>query len=61
MSAGRDALRAAGAPARMLLIGLVRLYRLTLSGLLGGQCRGGLTYLRVPIGGAAQRVSALDS
>jgi uncharacterized protein len=31
--------RAAGAPARMLLIALVRLYRLTLSGLLGGQCR----------------------
>ena len=29
----------AGAPARGLLIGLVRLYRLTLSGWLGGQCR----------------------
>jgi uncharacterized protein len=39
VSAGRDAVRAAGAPARMLLIALVRLYRLTLSGLLGGQCR----------------------
>jgi uncharacterized protein len=39
VSAGRDAVRAAGAPARLLLIGLIRLYRLTLSGLLGGQCR----------------------
>jgi putative membrane protein insertion efficiency factor len=29
----------AGAPARLLLIGLVRLYRVTLSGWLGGQCR----------------------
>ncbi|HEX7144151.1 MAG TPA: membrane protein insertion efficiency factor YidD, partial [Gaiellaceae bacterium] len=28
-----------GAPARGLLIGLIRLYRLTLSGWLGGQCR----------------------
>jgi putative membrane protein insertion efficiency factor len=28
-----------GAPARALLIGAVRLYRLTLSGWLGGQCR----------------------
>ena len=32
-------MRAAGAPARLLLIALVRLYQLTLSGLLGGQCR----------------------
>ena len=32
-------MRAAGAPARLLLIGLIRVYRLTLSGLLGGQCR----------------------
>ncbi len=28
-----------GAPVRWALIGLVRLYRLTLSGVLGGQCR----------------------
>jgi putative membrane protein insertion efficiency factor len=30
---------AMGWPARMVLIGVVRLYRVTLSGLLGGQCR----------------------
>lgn len=35
----RDLLRWAGAPARLLLIGLIRLYRATLSGSLGGQCR----------------------
>jgi uncharacterized protein len=35
----RDALWTAGAPARALLIGGIRLYRLTLSGWLGGQCR----------------------
>lgn len=29
----------AGAPIRSLLIGLVRLYQATLSGVLGGQCR----------------------
>jgi putative membrane protein insertion efficiency factor len=29
----------AGAPARLALVGLIRLYRLTLSGWLGGQCR----------------------
>jgi len=29
----------AGAPARLLLIGTIGLYRLTLSGWLGGQCR----------------------
>jgi len=29
----------AGAPARFLLIALVRVYRVTLSGWLGGQCR----------------------
>ena len=29
----------AGAPARLALLGLIRLYRLTLSGWLGGQCR----------------------
>ena len=28
-----------GAPARVALIGLIHLYRLTLSGWLGGQCR----------------------
>ena len=28
-----------GAPARIVLIGLIHLYRLTLSGWLGGQCR----------------------
>ena len=30
---------AAGAPLRLLLLGLVKLYRVTLSGWLGGQCR----------------------
>ncbi len=30
---------AAGAPFRLLLIGSIRLYRITLSGWLGGQCR----------------------
>ncbi len=30
---------ACGAPLRALLVGLIRLYRLTLSGWLGGQCR----------------------
>jgi putative membrane protein insertion efficiency factor len=29
----------AGVPARALLLGLIRLYRMTLSGALGGQCR----------------------
>jgi uncharacterized protein len=29
----------AGAPARLALLGLIRLYRVTLSGSLGGQCR----------------------
>jgi putative membrane protein insertion efficiency factor len=28
-----------GAPARALLLGLIQLYRMTLSGWLGGQCR----------------------
>jgi putative membrane protein insertion efficiency factor len=28
-----------GAPARLALVGLIHLYRLTLSGWLGGQCR----------------------
>jgi hypothetical protein len=35
----RHALWAAGAPARATLIGAIRLYRATLSGWLGGQCR----------------------
>ena len=29
----------AGAPTRLFLVGLIRLYRVTLSGALGGQCR----------------------
>jgi uncharacterized protein len=29
----------AGAPARLALLGLIRLYQVTLSGWLGGQCR----------------------
>ena len=39
MSVIRRAVWMIGGPARALLIGLVRLYRLTLSGWLGGQCR----------------------
>ena len=35
----RRALWFSGAPARLLLIGWIRIYRLTFSGLLGGQCR----------------------
>lgn len=35
----RGALRMAGAPVRVLEIGFIRLYRATLSGWLGGQCR----------------------
>jgi uncharacterized protein len=35
----RGILWAAGAPARWILLGAVSLYRLTLSGWLGGQCR----------------------
>ncbi len=35
----RAALWAAGAPFRGALIGLIHLYRLTLAGWLGGQCR----------------------
>jgi len=35
----RSVLRTLGAPLRWLLIGLVRGYRATLSGWLGGQCR----------------------
>lgn len=39
MSRARRAVWWAGAPVRMLLIGLIHLYRFTLSGSLGGQCR----------------------
>jgi len=39
VTSARTALWAAGAPARLLLVGLIRLYRVTLSGWLGGQCR----------------------
>jgi putative membrane protein insertion efficiency factor len=39
MNHARRGLTAAGAPVRILLITLIRLYRLSLSGLLGGQCR----------------------
>jgi len=39
MTAVRRALWIAGAPARALLLGIIRLYRATLSGWLGGQCR----------------------
>ena len=35
----RAAARAAGAPVRLALLGLIKLYRVTLSGWLGGQCR----------------------
>lgn len=35
----RRSLWVAGAPARVALIGLIRLYRLTLSAWLGGQCK----------------------
>lgn len=39
MSAVRRILWAAGLPARTALIAAIKLYRLALSGLLGGQCR----------------------
>lgn len=39
MSIIRHGLWAVGAPARALLVGLIRVYRATLSGWLGGQCR----------------------
>ena len=35
----RRAVWVAGAPIRLVLIGLIRLYRVTLRGALGGQCR----------------------
>ena len=39
MNAARRILRVAGTPLRAALIGTIRLYRLTLAGWLGGQCR----------------------
>ena len=39
MTLARRILWAAGAPARLALLGAIHLYRLTLSGWLGGQCR----------------------
>ena len=39
MTSVRSLFRALGAPSRWLLIGLIRVYRATLSGWLGGQCR----------------------
>jgi putative membrane protein insertion efficiency factor len=39
MTLARRILWNAGAPARLFLIGTIGLYRLTLSGWLGGQCR----------------------
>ena len=39
MSRIRRVVWSAGAPARLFLVGLIRLYRVTLSGALGGQCR----------------------
>ena len=39
MRPSRGLLPALGAPVRLVLIAFVRIYRLTLSGWLGGQCR----------------------
>jgi putative membrane protein insertion efficiency factor len=39
MTSVRRFLWSAGAPLRLLLLGTISLYRLTLSGWLGGQCR----------------------
>jgi len=39
VNALRRGLTAIGAPIRAVLIAMIRVYRLTLSGLLGGQCR----------------------
>ena len=39
MNAIRRGLHAAGTPVRMALIACIRVYRITLSGWLGGQCR----------------------
>ena len=35
----RSSVWAAGAPLRWIMVGMIRLYQLTLSGWLGGQCR----------------------
>lgn len=35
----RRAVRTAGTPVRLLLIGAIRVYRVTLGGVLGGQCK----------------------
>ncbi|HET9249589.1 MAG TPA: membrane protein insertion efficiency factor YidD [Actinomycetota bacterium] len=39
MTSARDLAWTLGAPARSLLLAMIRLYRVTLSGWLGGQCR----------------------
>jgi uncharacterized protein len=39
MNAVHRSLRSVGAPVRMILIGCIKVYRVTLSGWLGGQCR----------------------
>lgn len=39
MNAVQRSLRSAGAPVRMILIGCIKVYRVGLSGWLGGQCR----------------------
>ena len=39
MTGSRRILRIAGAPARLILLGLIALYQATLSGWLGSQCR----------------------
>jgi putative membrane protein insertion efficiency factor len=39
MRRARRALWAAGAPFRLALLGLIKVYQVTLSGWLGGQCR----------------------
>lgn len=39
MTRVRTLLWVLGTPVRLLLIGLIRLYRVTLAGLVGGQCR----------------------
>lgn len=39
MNAVQRSLRTAGAPVRMILIGCIKVYRVGLSGWLGGQCR----------------------
>jgi len=39
MSAEQRSTRSAGAPVRMILIGCITVYRVGLSGWLGGQCR----------------------